>query len=155
MHPWKENTLLGKAVDKNLCLLFFLFLFLYLFVFKWKHMCFIELYSFLTNINLKKCVVNLHWFRCMAKWFSYIYININIYGFPGGSDGKEPACNAGDLGPILGLRTYPGEGSGNPLQDSCLENSMDRGAWQTLVHGVAESYTPEQLTLSLSYIYSS
>ena len=58
-------------------------------------------------------------------------------GFPGGSDGKESACNAGDLGSIPGSRSYLGEGNGNPLQYSCLENSMDRGAWQATVHGVS------------------
>ena len=52
-------------------------------------------------------------------------------GFPGGSDGKEPACNAGDLGLILGLGRSPGGGNGNPLQYSCLENPMDRGAKRT------------------------
>ena len=50
-------------------------------------------------------------------------------GFPGGSDGKAPACHVGDLGLIPGLGRSPGEGNGNPLQYSCLENSMDRGAW--------------------------
>ena len=50
-------------------------------------------------------------------------------GFPGGSAGKESACNAGDLDLIPGLRKYPGEGNGNPLQYSCLENTMERGAW--------------------------
>ena len=46
-------------------------------------------------------------------------------GFPGGSDGKESACNAGDLGSIPGLGRFPGKGNGNPLQYSLLENSMD------------------------------
>ena len=50
-------------------------------------------------------------------------------GFPGSSDGKESACNAGDLGWIPGLERSVGEGNGNPLQYSCLENLMDRGAW--------------------------
>ena len=58
-----------------------------------------------------------------------------------GSDGKEAACNAGDLGLILGSGRLPGEGSGNPLQFYCLENSMDRGAWWATVHGVAKSWT--------------
>ena len=50
-------------------------------------------------------------------------------GLPGGSDGKESTCNAGKLGLIPGLGRSPGEGNGYPLQYSCLENSMDRGAW--------------------------
>ena len=57
-------------------------------------------------------------------------------GFPGGSDGKESACNAGDLGSIPGLGRFPGEENGNPLQYSCLENPMDRGAWWAAVHAV-------------------
>ena len=62
-------------------------------------------------------------------------------GFPGGSDGQESVCNAGDLSSIPGLGRSPGEGNGNPLQYSCLENSMDIGAWQATVHGVAKSQT--------------
>ena len=62
-------------------------------------------------------------------------------GFPGVSDGKESSCNAGDLGSMPGLRRYPGEGKGYPLQYSDLENSKDRGAWQATVHGVAKSGT--------------
>ena len=58
-----------------------------------------------------------------------IYIPINsVVGSPGGSDGKESACNVGSLGLIPGLGRSPAEGNGNPLQDFCLENSMDRGA---------------------------
>ena len=59
----------------------------------------------------------------------------------GGSDGKESACKAGDLGLIPGFGRSPGEGNGNPLQCSCLENSIDREAWQVIVHGVAKSRT--------------
>ena len=54
---------------------------------------------------------------------------------------KESACNAGDTGSIPGLGRSPGEGNGNVLQFSCLENAMDRGAWQSIVHGVAKSWT--------------
>ena len=64
-----------------------------------------------------------------------------IQGFPGGSDGKEPACSAGDLGSIPGSGRFPGEGNGNPLQCSCLENPMDAGAWSATVHGVAKIQT--------------
>ena len=90
---------------------------------------------------------------------------MNIKGFPGGSDGKESACNAGHSGSIHGMGRYPGEGNGNPLQNvhtvvllvpycyrlgegdgtllqhSCLENPMDGGAWWAAVHGVTKSRT--------------
>ena len=63
-------------------------------------------------------------------------------GFPGGSDGKASACNAGDLGSIPGLGRSPGEGNGNPLQYSFLENSfLERGAWWATVHRVTKSRT--------------
>ena len=57
--------------------------------------------------------------------------------FPGGSDGKVSAYNVGDLGSIPGSGRSPGEGNGNPLQYSCLENPMDGGAWWAIVLGVA------------------
>ena len=60
-------------------------------------------------------------------------------GFPGGSDSKESICNSKDWGSTPGLGWSPGEGNGNLLQYSCLENSMDRGPWQATVHGVAKS----------------
>ena len=63
-----------------------------------------------------------------------------LYHVPSGSVGKESACNAGDPGSIPGSGTSPGEGDGNPLQCSCLENSMDGGAWWAVVHGVAKSW---------------
>ena len=62
-------------------------------------------------------------------------------GFPGGLDGKESACNAGDLGSVPGLRISPGERHGYPLQYSCLENSRDRGAWRATVHWVTKNCT--------------
>ena len=62
-------------------------------------------------------------------------------GFPGSSDGKESACNVGDLSLIPGSGRSPGEGNGNPLQYSCLKNPMDRGAWQGIAHSIAESWT--------------
>ena len=61
--------------------------------------------------------------------------------FPGGSAGKESALNEGDLGLIPGLGRSPGQGNGYPLQYSCLENFMDRGAWWATVHGAAKSQT--------------
>ena len=60
-------------------------------------------------------------------------------GFPGGSDSKDSACNAGDLSSIPGSRRSPGEGNDNPLQYFCLDNPMDRGAWRATVHVVAKT----------------
>ena len=64
-----------------------------------------------------------------------------IYSFPGGSEDKVSACSEGDLGLIPGSGRSPGEGNGNPLQYSCLENPMDGGAWWAAVHRVAKSQT--------------
>ena len=71
-------------------------------------------------------------FTVAAKYGIYI-------GFPGGSDGTETACNAGNLGSVPGQGRSPGEGNSYSLQYSCLENPMDRGAWQARVHGVTKS----------------
>ena len=62
-------------------------------------------------------------------------------GFPGGSDCNESACNVGDQGLISGLGISLGEGNGNPLQYSCLENPMDRAAWQATVHGITKNWS--------------
>ena len=71
-----------------------------------------------------------------------VYLILNKFmDFPRGSDGKVSAYDAGDLGSIPGWGRSPGEGNGNPLQDSCLENPMDGGAWWATVHGVAKSRT--------------
>ena len=73
-------------------------------------------------------------------------------GFPGGSEDKASAYNAGDPGSIPGLGRSPGEGNGNPLQYSCLENPMDRGAWWATVDGVAKSRTRvSNFTIFLSF----
>ena len=61
-------------------------------------------------------------------------------GFPGGSDGKESACNVGNMGLIPGLGRSPGEGHGNPPLYSCLENPMDRGTWQATIHRITKSW---------------
>ena len=75
--------------------------------------------------------------------------NITIWGFPGGSDSKESACNVKGLGSIPGLGRSPGEGNDNPLQYSFLGNPMDRGAWQATVHEIIkESDMTEQEQLS-------
>ena len=74
-----------------------------------------------------------------------------MMGFPGGSDSKESVCSAGDLGSIPGSGRSPGGGHGNPLQYSCLENSMDRGARQASPWGHKESDTTEWLNISHSH----
>ena len=68
-----------------------------------------------------------HW-GILTKNLIYIMYTVS-FDFPGGSDGKESAYNVGDLGSIPGSERSPGEGSNNPLQYSCLENPIDRGAW--------------------------
>ena len=80
--------------------------------------CFIEVYL----ISILKCIE--------------VYL---IWVVPDGSDGKESACSAEDLGSMVGSGRSPREGNGYPLQYSCLGNSMDRGAWWATVHGVAKS----------------
>ena len=80
----------------------------------------------------------------------FIHRSLHQRDFPGGSDGKASAYNAGDLGSIPGPGRSPGEGNGNPLQYSCLENPMVGGGWQATVHGVIKSQT--RLSDFLSYI---
>ena len=72
----------------------------------------------------------------MNKWTF-----LDIMDFPHGSDSKELACNAGNLDLIPGSERSPGEGNGKPLQYSCLEKSMDRGAWWAIVYGFPKSWS--------------
>ena len=71
--------------------------------------------------------------------FLFVKILADILGPPRWLNGKESVCNAGDLSSIPGLKKSPGEGNGNPLHYSCLENSMDRGAWRATVHRATRS----------------
>ena len=85
-----------------------------------------------------------HFSRAASRVFSvsFLFSFIMMFlGFPGGSDGRESACKARDLSSIPGLGRSPGEGHSNPLQYSCLETPMDRGAWWAIVHEVTESST--------------
>ena len=80
--------------------------------------------------------------KCIAVSEEAVYRGISSkLGFHGGPYGKESTCNVGDLALIPGLGRSPGEGNSHPRQYSGLENSMDRGAWQATVHGVAKSWT--------------
>ena len=84
------------------------------------------------------------WISTMMSLLSYTiftFLFYHQYDFPGRSDGKASAYHAGDPGLILGLGGSSGEGNGNPLQYSCLENPMDGGVWWATVHRVAKSWT--------------
>ena len=90
-------------------------------------------------------IILLHFLTHICETLEFFHIlqtnqHISV-GFPGGSEGKVPACNAGDLDSIPRSGSSPGEGNGNPLQYSCLENPMDGRAWWATVHGVAQSQT--------------
>ena len=93
------------------------------------------------------------WGHC-AFCFLFLHSYLVTLGFPGGSNGKESACSAGDMGLIPGSGRSPGEGNDNPLQYSCLKNHMDRGAWWTAVQRVAESDRTEELSTAHSELLS-
>ena len=96
------------------------------------------------------------WFILLLLFFTFFFFVFSYWGFPTGSEVKASACNAGDLGSIPGLGRSPEEGNGNPLQYSCLENPIDRGAWWATVHGVAKGQTRlSDFTFTLSYSYFS
>ena len=79
---------------------------------------------------------------CISKeWFQWAQTFASSHTQKGGSDGKASACKVGDPDSIPGSGRSPGEGNGNPFQYSCLENSMDGGAWWAILHGVAKSQT--------------
>ena len=97
-------------------------------------MLFLKLENFILKVL---CLLPVPISRLVQNFFSF-----TLYICPhGGSDSKESICSAGDLDLIPVSERSPGEGNGSPLQYSCLENSMDRGAWQATVHGVAKSRT--------------
>ena len=93
------------------------------------------------------------WWRYFSQ-LKYIYWKLFQWDFPGGSDGKASAYNAGDPGSIPGLGRSPGEGNGNPLQYSCLENPMDGGTWEATVHGVPKSQDTTERLHFLSLFFS-
>ena len=86
--------------------------------------------------------------RTRLKWLSS---SMYVYGFPGYSKDKESALNVGDPGSILGSGRSPGVGNGDPLQYSCLENSMGRGTWWATIHGVTESVRHDWATNTFTF----
>ena len=101
----------------------------------------------LMSAILLYCLTFLFFFLSMKIFFIFFLqqcldVSLNwLLGFPGGSDDEESTCNAGDQGLLPGSGRSPGGRHSNPLQYSCLENPMDRGAWQATVHGVTNSGT--------------
>ena len=73
--------------------------------------------------------------------FFFFYVLAQVFGLPWWLSGKESTCNVGNEDSIPWLGIFPGEGNGNPLQYSCLENPMDRGAWWATVHGITKNRT--------------
>ena len=95
---------------------------------------------------------DIYWLRILGTRDVVMNKTGKILFSSGVSAGKESACNAGDLGSIPGLGRSPGEGNGNPLQHSCLENLMDGEAWWATVHGVAKSRTgPSDFTFTFHF----
>ena len=92
----------------------------------------VQLWTISTTVTIKTQLISVK--EVLAYWLNY-------EGFPGGSVVKNPPANAGDMGLIPGPGRSPTEENGNPLQYSCLENSMDSGAWWATAHGVIESWT--------------
>ena len=89
------------------------------------------------------------WSLWLLGWSGFTCYLRSFEDFPGGSDAKASVYNAGDLGSSPGLGRSPGEGTGNPLQYYCLENPMDRGAWQASLWGPKESNTTERFHFHL------
>ena len=103
----------------------------------------------------KSFLINSNYLTLFISIFLYINTPLCFTGFLGGSDGKESACNARDPGSIPGSGRTRGEGNGNPLHYSCLENSMDREAWQATVCGVEKSRIGlSDYTFTFTFAYS-
>ena len=102
----------------------------------------LDIWKFLVHIMLKPTIQDFQHDLTLLAWeMSAIIRWLGHSCFPSSSEVKVSACDVGDPGLIPGLGRSPGEGNGNPLQYSCLENPMDRGAWWAIVHGVPKSRT--------------
>ena len=103
-------------------------------------------FTWATNLLVVHALVHPHTFPPESLFLILFSLILPRYlsdqmGFPGGSPVKNLPANAGDVGLIPVSGRSPREGNGNPLQYSCLGNSMDRGTWQAIVHGVSKSWT--------------
>ena len=96
-----------------------------------------------SQMLLSKVCFHLRILKCLWDWVTifYSWSRESSRDFPGGSDSEECVCSVGALGSIPGSGSSPGEGNGYPLYYSCLENSMDRGAWWATIHGFTKSRT--------------
>ena len=104
----------------------------------------LELQFLISKIGIVTFILNMVIYTiyfCIVPGTLWVLLISSGWGFSGVSEVKAPACSAGDLSLILGLGRSPGKGNGNPLQYSCLENPMDRGAWWAILHKVAKSWT--------------
>ena len=91
-----------------------------------------------------KCNKLIGYFIYQLRITGFLELEMTLFtGFPGGSEDKASSCKAGDAGSIPGSGRYPGEGNDNPLQYSCLENSVDRGDWWATAHRVTKSRTQQ------------
>ena len=108
-----------------------------------KNFCFINLKAIaLRNPKVRFVPISYAFlFFFYSSFLQKLCLLLSLFGFPGGTVVKNSPANAGEVGLIPGLGRSPGEVHGNPLQYSCLQNSMDRGAWQATVHGVTKSWT--------------
>ena len=94
------------------------------------------------QLNSSSCLVYIYMYSNLLSILKlFLKFTLHCTDFSGGKNGKQSARNAGDPSLIPESGRFPGEGNGNTLQNSCLENSMDRGAWWATVHGVARRWT--------------
>ena len=139
-----KNSSLGLVYFRSLKKLLYCFFFYFINFSPEFMMFFSVLFGFLC-CPLRILHLKIHFFFTSLKKKLYSFLKFYVltctHCYLSGSRGKESACNVGDLGLIAGSGKSPGKGHINPLQYSCLENPMDRGAWRATAHGVAESRT--------------
>ena len=158
----QADSLPSEPLGKPLCLLRYIYsryFIIFDVIVKWDYFLNFSFWSFIIIISECKiflCILQLYWIhwyienakdvtRKLAELKNAVLLrgSIRYFGFLRWLSGKESACNAEDTESIPGFRRSPGEGNSNPLQYSCLGNPMNRGAWWTTVHRIAESDSTE------------